>query len=652
MEKDIRQRFQQAENSLLDSISLGEASLISFQSSWDSLHADYSRCLSAGELSNDTISLASAVASRVVLISSCFSDLHKTNEESMNLFLNDLGSILHDLNRVTISPSSILPTQNAQSAESSLPPFIETAYKWLLANIDNPYPSSDTKTSIAKSSGCSLNSISVWFVSARRRIGWTTICRKHFNNCRADTVDAACRALVKEDPARVLPHPVFHDFLQMKAAAHDLYASIFTKSALAGDLDAVVKDMTEADRLRLDQEKKEHAQEEKRRREEDKEMRRLQRAFERQAQKTHTTSYPSPSHSRSPSPVPTLEQSWTDESEDEGDDFTPPVLAGRKRRASTSPESTGYSQLPCADRPMKRLRSSAKIQTPSAEILSLPSPPSSSDGLDANDGVEIVAPPQPSSGSSRKRRLSDTDTHAVPKRPRGLLNGPRVHAVSDPLPRASVPLEPGIDDWFQTNFFEIPGPVENVSFDQFAPLDIEVFNGYTFPDTQINSVQQPSEQNYTLPTLVDLPLFDEHSHVPHSAPPGGLDHLDNFLNALSAIAPDNSGEAVAPSTAFNIISQPSVDLVPSNCFSWTDFLNTDQPFLSDMDQFSLPSSCDDFSQLLPEIDLSAIQLPPLLFAPQPEPPSSADCARLAKLEQLQHLREQTRLLEQDLAVSV
>nr|WDY60854.1 HD MAT HD1 protein [Suillus americanus] len=661
MDKDITQRFLQAEDAIIDSISRGDDSWMAFESSWKSLHADYSRCLSAGELSDDTISLATSVASRIVTITNCILDFQRTREELHDQLIDSVGSILDGFSRVTISPSSILTAQNAQSPESSLPQFIEPAYKWLLANIHNPYPSCDTKANIARSSGCSMNSVAAWFISARRRIGWTTICRKHFNNCRADTVDAASRALIKEDPTRVLEPAILHDFQQMKAATQDLYASTFTKSALAGDLDAVVKDMTEEDRLRLEREKKGRAQEEKKRREEGKEMRRSQRALDRQAQKMHAAlaSCPSPSHSSPPSPVPTLEESWTDESEDEEDEFIPPVLAGRKRRASVTSEST--RQPSCADRPMKRLRSSAKVPTRLADTSALPSPPSSSGGLNGGEEVQIIAP-QPSSGSLRKRRLSDGDTHAVPKHPRSLHAGPRVHAVSDPLPRASVPVESNIDDWFQTNFFEIPGPVENIGFDQFAPVDIEVFNEYTFPDTQINSIKQPFQQNYIQPALVDLTSFESklaNLEVPSDPVPapdlGDLDNF-NFFNAISTIAPNYSGEAVGASTAIDNIFQPTDDLidrVPPDSFSWMDLLNSEQRFLSDINQFSLPPSCDDFSQLLPEIDLSALQLPPLLYPPpQYQLPSPEDGARLAKLEQLQLLREQTRLLEQDLAVSV
>ncbi|KAG1813291.1 C-terminal domain of homeodomain 1-domain-containing protein [Suillus subaureus] len=647
MDKNIGQRFLQAEDTLIDAMSRGDNdSLMTFESFWNSLHADYSHCLRG-----------------IAIISKCFLDFQKAREESTNQFIEGVGSILDGFGRVTISPPSTLIAQNAQPPESSLPPFIEPAYKWLLANIHNPYPSSDTKAGIVRSSRCSMNSVVAWFIGARRRIGWTTICRKHFNNCRADTADAASRALVKEDPTRVLAPVIFHDFQQMKTAAQDLYASTFTKSALAGDLDAVVKDMTEEDRLRLEREKKERARGERKRREEEKEIRRIQRALDRQVQKTHTpfASYPSPSHSRTSSPISTLEESWTDESEDEENDFIPPVLAGRKRRASVSSESTDPRQSSCADRPMKRLRLNAKVPTSFANNSTLPSPPSTSDGLDGSDEVEIIAP-QPSSGSSRKRRLSDADVHTVPMRPRGLLAGPRVHAVSDPLPRASVPLQSNIDDWFQTNFFEIPGPVKNVGFDQFTPVDIEVFNGYTFPDTKIDSTEQPFQQNYTPPALVDLLSFEAKSvnlEIPSraSVPASDLGDQDNFnfFNAISTIASNCSGEAPGVSTAIDTIFQPPADLtdlVPSDPFSWTDILYSEHPFLSDINQFSLPSSCDEFSQLLPEIDLSALQLPPLYTSPQPQPPSSVDCARLAKLEQLQLLREQTRLLEQDLAVSV
>jgi hypothetical protein len=163
--------------------------------------------------------------------------------------------------------------------------------------------------------------------------------------------------------------------------------------------------------------------------------------------------------------------------------------------------SVSYHCSHCDSRSSTSSRSSAKMPESLAETPTLPSPSLTIDGLDNNDEIEIVAPPCPSV-HSRKRRLSDGDSHGVAKRPRGVFSGPYVH-VSDPLPRPSVSSESGIDDWFQTNFFEIPPPVENVGFDQSTPLDIEVFSGYTLSDTQENS----------LPTLADSAWFVTCSEV-------------------------------------------------------------------------------------------------------------------------------------------
>jgi hypothetical protein len=149
--------------------------------------------------------------------------------------------------------------------------------------------------------------------------------------------------------------------------------------------------------------------------------------------------------------------------------------------------------------------------------------------------------------------------------------------------------------------------------------------------------------------MVDL---DVSSHASFSTPLS-LDNLDHFL---AAFAPDNSCTQVTTSIAIDAISQPSINLtdpISSGSCDWTDLLNSDQSFLPTMDQFSQSSSCGDLSQILPEIDFSVLQSSPLSSTtPQPGTSSPVDDARLAKLEQLQLLRERARLLEQDLAVSV
>lgn len=61
-------------------------------------------------------------------------------------------------------------------------------------------------------------------------------------------IDAAYRALVEEDPRRMLSPELRHSFIAMKVVAEGLYSSILTRSTLAGDLDAVVKDMVKEEK--------------------------------------------------------------------------------------------------------------------------------------------------------------------------------------------------------------------------------------------------------------------------------------------------------------------------------------------------------------------------------------------------------------------
>ena len=84
-------------------------------------------------------------------------------------------------------------------------------------------------------------------------------------------------------------------------------------------------------------------------------------------------------------------------------------------------------------------------------------------------------PPSIQPISSRKRRLSEADGRGGLKRPRNLPVGPRMQAVSDPLPMSSVLFEASsMDDWFQSNFGISNSPGDD-GLDPPFPLDVEVF---------------------------------------------------------------------------------------------------------------------------------------------------------------------------------
>ena len=120
-----------------------------------------------------------------------------------------------------------------------------------------------------------------------------------------------------------------------------------------------------------------------------------------------------------------------------------------------------------------------------------PSPPSSTDGIDISSddsplGLSLdyiqaetnqVSPPH-------KQRLSDTGAIGIPKRPSDPMAAPRLHTVSDSLPRFHIENEYSLDDWFNTNFdslFAIPPPVDATQPDFSATWEVELFKDYSIP---------------------------------------------------------------------------------------------------------------------------------------------------------------------------
>ena len=165
-------------------------------------------------------------------------------------------------------------------------------------------------------------------------------------------IDAAYRALVKEDSQRMLSPEVTHSFIVMKAAAEGLYSSTFARSALAGDLDGIVKDVTEEDRESIEVGKYRQVEQAKLTKVRDIQTRRGFHGTDKENLQTIRDSYPSPDRSIPASPVPALDDSITDESEVE-EDVAPPIVAGSKRRRSSIESADQPSSV---RRPIKRLR--------------------------------------------------------------------------------------------------------------------------------------------------------------------------------------------------------------------------------------------------------------------------------------------------------
>lgn len=256
MNDDLTQRLLLAESDFLTALQGGPHMLASYQQTLSLLPDIVSTAVKTGSASDETLHLAHFVASRILNIAGCFLDFKHEEElataqlcsEMDALSLDAQPKFMHQDSGPGLLHPPICSTIPPLRAASSHPAFLDSAHRWLLENLHNPYPTTEVKARIAVASSCQISSINSWFSNARRRIGWTTLCRERFSNCRVDMIDAAYRALVEEDPQRTLSPELRHSFVSVKVAAEGLYTSTLTRSALAGDLDALVKDMTEKDR--------------------------------------------------------------------------------------------------------------------------------------------------------------------------------------------------------------------------------------------------------------------------------------------------------------------------------------------------------------------------------------------------------------------
>ncbi|KAG6380871.1 C-terminal domain of homeodomain 1-domain-containing protein [Boletus reticuloceps] len=617
---DLSQKLLLAESDFLTALESGTKMLSSYHQTWTALSDALSTATETGGVGDDAFTLVNFVASRISNLANCLLDIKHEEELSTSQLQSDCDALFRqmdalDLDAHQTSSSPADTRMLSLNAGGPSPPFLASAYRWLLDNLHNPYPTTVVKTRIAAASSCQVSSVNSWFTNARRRIGWTTLCREIFSNCMADMLDAAYRALVEEDLQRVLSPELRHSFVAMRVAAEDLYSSTLTRCTFAGDLDAIVKDIT-----------KENG--------ESSEVGKC-RQVGKQADLTKAVqdSYPSPDPSVTSvtsSPVPTLSDSLTVESE-EDEDVAPPVIAGSKRRRSSIGSVDHPSSI--TSRPIKRLRASATSQT------CLPSPPSSTDGIDESSHHSSPVLPYAHSTlpetngvlPSHKRCLSDPDATGIPKCPHGSMAAPHLQSVSDPSPRSNMENEHSIDDWFNANFdalFAIPPPVDATEPNFTAGWEVELFKDYSIPGNPKYATRCPPA-----PTAAAcMPV------------PSDLSDLDSLLHSIGS---DTSAiclpQSAATRTSYTASLDSSIRDVSQTSVDWTSLLNGTELYQ--------PTACSTFpqcppdSQLLPEIDLSMLQFPQTVPVVDPR---GDFASRQAKLQQLHAMQEAVWRMEQEL----
>jgi hypothetical protein len=354
MDSVIHERLLGVED---DFIKSSVEDVLGFETRFRNLHQVISMAMADNELSPDTLILAHTVSASVGTLAQSFLSLH-LDEQRLTTSLHeefarvlDRDSIAHGQPAVARSPHSPIDSEAAEE-RSSYPPHIFSAYKWLLKNIHNPYPTEATKEAISTQTGSSREIVDDWFIRARRTMGWTALCKKHHAKSRKETLDAAYRFFVAPDPKRPLDSDLEYDFAMVLNTAKSMYSEKLLKSALAVKLDVVVKDMTPLDRAK---------------RKEDKQLEKQMKKLQAKNNVRAISSYPSPDRSPSRSPDLSLPSVIVDESD--CDTSPPEPVAGRKRQSSSS-NSSHWTYEVQAGRPNKRPRYIAVVISPTCPLIS------------------------------------------------------------------------------------------------------------------------------------------------------------------------------------------------------------------------------------------------------------------------------------------
>nr|AGS09391.1 a1 homeodomain mating type protein [Heterobasidion abietinum] len=442
----LRRRLLRAEQHLLDAVVEGPQALKSFYDSWTSLGHDIEYAARHHTLGPEIYSMVEVVSARIQILATEFLDTHLQMHSLTDDFMSELGDTL---SRFGLSEDPSLPmisddryhskkTQSFTDLTTTRPSSSASAYDWLLDNLHNPYPSPDVKSQLAQAHGLSPKAIGTWFKQVRQEIGWSTLSGEIFSGSRSRTTRAASLAYISRDPD--LLENVKHAFRVVRDKLEHLPISSRTPGKDAGLADADTLQKLESLRNQV-------VDGTSVREEIDREIEHL-RGKSKEAESSRLTLLTRRETSLSIPASP-----FTPDNSDEEEDTTPPPpVAGFKRRLDSTPETPSDGLTAPNGRPVKRsrtdktnsissselpqTRSSHNLPPPIQEPTPLPSSSMHTHHLSQPNVVETTKrPASPVPFISRKRRLSDADlSRPEPKRPRGVLQGPRAHVVSDPLP--------------------------------------------------------------------------------------------------------------------------------------------------------------------------------------------------------------------------
>ena len=237
MNATLRERLVRAEQQFLLVVASNDEETLPlkvFSQDWSRLAHDIEGVEAAGQLDDDTALLLSQVSRAIENIANCMLEsgaiLQQTLTCSLSDFIQDIPSddpsIIASLHPHVIAPCHLLFYDPSSSMTPSIlgqEKFLDSlAYRWLLRNIHNPYPSSVQMRTISDVSGTSTAQVELWFREARDSIGWSKFSHDFFAGSVNATIAAARRVYLERD--RNISFDIVSAFTAVKAFAETLFS--------------------------------------------------------------------------------------------------------------------------------------------------------------------------------------------------------------------------------------------------------------------------------------------------------------------------------------------------------------------------------------------------------------------------------------------
>ena len=229
MDATLRERLIRAEqNFLLAVVSNDEESLKLFSQEWSQLAQDMASIKVAGHLDDDKALLLSQVSRAVENIANFMLESGTILQETQILSISDLiQDVPSDPPPIklphpqVIAPCHLLFSNHPFSTTPSIlgqQKLLDSfAYRWLMQNIHNPYPSSVQMRIISDVSGASTAQVELWFQEIRDSIGWSKLSHNFFAGSIDATVAAARRIYLECD--KDISFDIVFAFTTVKALA-------------------------------------------------------------------------------------------------------------------------------------------------------------------------------------------------------------------------------------------------------------------------------------------------------------------------------------------------------------------------------------------------------------------------------------------------